>query len=84
MGARVRFHQNLALAGRLPGRQLDFVRAQPATKIEAEALQLPVGASIYVAEGSRPPMTSRSRCSARSFPPSVSRDLMPSCGGFLR
>ncbi|MFB9223503.1 phosphonate metabolism transcriptional regulator PhnF [Paracoccus cavernae] len=51
LGARVRFHQNLALAGRLPGRQLDFVRAQPATKIEAEALQLPVGASIYVAEG---------------------------------
>ncbi len=51
LGSRVRFHQNLALAGRLPGRQLDFVRAQPATKLEAEALRLPVGAMVFVAEG---------------------------------
>lgn len=51
IGSRVRFHQNLALAGRLPGRQLDFVRVQAATKIEAEALDLPTAAPVHVSEG---------------------------------
>jgi len=51
LGNRVRFHQNLALAGRLPGRRLDFVRLQVATKAEAEALALPTGAQVFVAEG---------------------------------
>lgn len=51
IGARVRFHQNLELAGRLPGRRLDFVRKQAASDIEAEALELLPGASVYVAEG---------------------------------
>ncbi len=51
LGSRVRFHQNLALAGRLPGRRLDFVREQNASRTEAEALGLPVGAPVFVAEG---------------------------------
>ncbi|AGT09838.1 phosphonate metabolism transcriptional regulator PhnF [Paracoccus aminophilus] len=51
LGRRVRFHKNLALAGRLPGRRLDFVRLQAASRIEAEALEIAPGAPVYVSEG---------------------------------
>lgn len=73
LSSRVRFHQNLALSGRLPGRRLDFVHPQPATRIDAEALQLPVGAMVYVAEGvstadDQPIAAFRSAFPAERFP----------------
>lgn len=50
-GPTVQFHRAIALAGRMPGRQIDFVATRTADAVEAEALALPPGAQVHVAEG---------------------------------
>ena len=51
IGRRVRFHQNLAAAGRLPGRELLDVETRRASPEEAEALNLAEGAEVHCYRG---------------------------------
>lgn len=51
LGRRVRFHKAIAVAGRMPGRQIDYVATRPADPAEAEALRLAPGETVHVAEG---------------------------------
>jgi GntR family phosphonate transport system transcriptional regulator len=51
LGRRVRFHQNLVAAGRVPGRQILSLIQRKADRAEAEALQLAPGAPVHVVEG---------------------------------
>lgn len=51
LGSRVRFHRNIGLAGKAPGRRIDAVMTRPAGESEAEALALPEGARVHAAEG---------------------------------
>lgn len=51
IGRRVSFHQNLALAGRLPGRRVNLTLLRGADATESQALALPKGAQVYVSEG---------------------------------
>lgn len=51
LGERVRFHRNIELAGKVPGRVLDAVMTRPADSAESLALQLAAGAPVHVAEG---------------------------------
>lgn len=51
IGRRVRFHQALAAAGRIPGREVLSIRTRPADKTEAEALDLPPAALVHACEG---------------------------------
>lgn len=51
LGSRVRFHTNLQLAGRLPGRRVLSIQPGPATAAEETTLALPAGALVIRAEG---------------------------------
>jgi len=51
LGPRVRFHQNLAAAGRVPGRQILSLIIRGADRTEAEALSLAPGDPVHVCEG---------------------------------
>ncbi|MDO5529057.1 MAG: phosphonate metabolism transcriptional regulator PhnF [Paracoccus sp. (in: a-proteobacteria)] len=51
LGGRVRFHRNLELAGRVPGRRFTTITARAASPREAEALDLARPAQIWAAEG---------------------------------
>lgn len=51
IGRRVRFHQNLRAAGRLPSREILTAETRAAAPREAEALALPPGAPVHVSEG---------------------------------
>ncbi|MEQ9260461.1 MAG: phosphonate metabolism transcriptional regulator PhnF [Roseovarius sp.] len=51
IGKRVRFHQNLRAAGRLPAKEVLTMETRAATADEAEALQLEAGALVHVYEG---------------------------------
>ena len=51
IGRRVRFHQNLRAAGRLPSREILSGETRAAAPREAEALHLPPGAPVHVSEG---------------------------------
>ncbi|ARJ69009.1 phosphonate metabolism transcriptional regulator PhnF [Paracoccus contaminans] len=51
LGQRVRFHRNIELAGKVPGRRIDAVMTRPASPSEAAALDLPAGAEVHAAEG---------------------------------
>ncbi len=51
LGDRVRFHRNIELAGKVPGRALDTVMTRPADAAEATALGLVAGDKVHVAEG---------------------------------
>lgn len=51
IGKRVRFHQNLTEAGRLPAKRILTLQTRPSDKDEAEALALPPGTSVHVYEG---------------------------------
>lgn len=51
LGRRVRFHQNIAAAGRTPSRQLTRMESRPATEAEAAALHLAPGAAVHLVEG---------------------------------
>ncbi len=51
LGRRVRFHQNLRAAGRLPGKSILSIVTRAADAEEAEALGLPPGAKVHVYDG---------------------------------
>ncbi|SIS56534.1 phosphonate metabolism transcriptional regulator PhnF [Paracoccus saliphilus] len=51
LGDRVRFHRNIELAGKVPGRVLDAVMTRPSDAAEASALGLSTGDKVHVAEG---------------------------------
>lgn len=51
IGARVRFHQNLRAAGRLPAKDILGMETRVADAAEAEALRLAPGASVHVCHG---------------------------------
>ena len=51
IGRRVRFHQNLRAAGRLPGKEILTVATRLADAEEAEALNLPRRAEVHAYEG---------------------------------
>jgi len=51
IGRRVRFHQNLRAAGRLPTREILGGETRAAAPREAEALHLPPGTPVHVSEG---------------------------------
>ncbi len=51
IGRRVRFHQNLAAAGRTPAKKVLLLETRTAHGSEAEALQLESGAKVHVYEG---------------------------------
>lgn len=51
LGARVRFHENLRAAGRLPGRRILSVDARAATEGEAQALELPPRQEVCACHG---------------------------------
>lgn len=51
IGRRVRFHQNLEAAGKVPGRQILGIEWRKATGPEAAALGLQPGDPVYCAEG---------------------------------
>lgn len=51
IGRKVRFHQNLRAAGRLPTREILSGETRKAAPDEARALDLPEGAPVHVSEG---------------------------------
>ncbi len=51
IGRRVRFHQNLAAAGRIPTKEVLLLETRTAHLSEAEALCIPTGTSVHVYEG---------------------------------
>ena len=51
LGARVRFHQNVAASGRTPSRKITRLETRPASTDEAEALNLAPQAPVHVIEG---------------------------------
>ena len=51
IGERVRFHQNLRAAGRLPGKQILALETRAADAAEADALRLAPGEMVHVYEG---------------------------------
>lgn len=51
IGKRVRFHQNLTEAGRMPAKRILAVQTRPCDTDEAEALTLQPGALVHVYEG---------------------------------
>lgn len=51
IGPRVRFHQNLAAAGKVPGKRVLSLTTRIATDTEAQALDLGAGATVHVYEG---------------------------------
>ncbi|MYM55465.1 phosphonate metabolism transcriptional regulator PhnF [Thalassovita mangrovi] len=51
IGKRVRFHQNLEAAGRMPAKRILTLQTRPCDRDEAEALQLKPGDPVHVYEG---------------------------------
>lgn len=51
LGKRVRFHENLIAAGRIPDKRVLMIEERAATRGEAEALGLPAGASLCAYHG---------------------------------
>lgn len=51
IGTRVRFHQNLRAAGRLPAKEILSLETRRADGREAEALHLPPGAMVHAYDG---------------------------------
>ncbi len=51
IGPRVRFHQNIRAAGRLPAREILTLETRAADAEEAEALRLSPGAPVHVSTG---------------------------------
>ena len=51
IGRRVRFHQNLTAAGRIPAKEVLLLDTRTADPKEAEALQLETGAQVHAYEG---------------------------------
>ncbi|CUI75628.1 phosphonate metabolism transcriptional regulator PhnF [Cognatishimia activa] len=51
LGKRMRFHQNLRQAGRLPSKRTLSLESRPATEEEADRLKIPTGDTICVRHG---------------------------------
>lgn len=73
IGRRVRYHQNLRLAGRTPAKKILLLDTRPAYDTEKEALRLQDGAQVNVCEGlslaeDRPVALFRSVFCATRFP----------------
>lgn len=51
LGRRVRYHQNLAAAGQMPGREVLRIETRPGSDRECTALALPEAAAVHVFEG---------------------------------
>jgi GntR family phosphonate transport system transcriptional regulator len=51
LGRRVRFHQNLVAAGRVPGRRILSLLTRAADAVEAQALHVAAGDPVFAAEG---------------------------------
>jgi GntR family phosphonate transport system transcriptional regulator len=68
IGRRVRFHQALAAAGRIPGREILSIMTRPSDQTEATALDLPVAAMVHACEG---------RSLADGHPIAVFRSVFP-------
>ncbi|MGH1355042.1 MAG: phosphonate metabolism transcriptional regulator PhnF [Thalassovita sp.] len=51
IGKRVRFHQNLTDAGRMPTKRILTLQNRPCDQDEAEALRIPAGGTVHVYEG---------------------------------
>jgi GntR family phosphonate transport system transcriptional regulator len=73
IGTRVRFHQNLRAAGRLPAKEILALETRAADAAEAEALRLAPGAQVHVYDGlsladGTPVATFRSTFPAARFP----------------
>lgn len=51
IGRRVRFHQNLREAGRLPGKEILLIETRRASEAEAAALRLPDTAMVHCYDG---------------------------------
>jgi len=51
IGKRVRFHQNLTDAGRMPAKRILTLQTRPCDQAEAEALSLTLGDNVHVYEG---------------------------------
>lgn len=51
IGRRVRFHQSLTAAGRLPGKEILMIETRRASPEEAAALQLPDGSDVHCYDG---------------------------------
>lgn len=51
IGARVRFHQNLAAAGRVPGKEILTIETRRASADDARVLHLSEGAPVHICEG---------------------------------
>ncbi|MDF1802025.1 phosphonate metabolism transcriptional regulator PhnF [Thalassovita sp.] len=51
IGRRVRFHQNLTDAGRMPAKRILTLQTRPCDQAEAEALNMAPGDSVHVYEG---------------------------------
>ena len=51
IGQRVRFHQNLRAAGRLPAKEILALETRAADAAESEALRLPSGTQVHVYDG---------------------------------
>lgn len=51
MGRRVRFHQNLRAAGRLPAKEVLSLATRPADETEATMLELDPGAEVHIYDG---------------------------------
>lgn len=80
IGRRVRFHQNLRAAGRLPGKEILTIATRAADAEEAEALALAPGAEVHAYEGlsladGQPVAVFRSVFPAARFP-DLPRDLV--------
>ena len=51
LGPRVRFHQNLTAAGKVPGRKILSLTTRHADAAEAQALRLTIGDAVHACEG---------------------------------
>lgn len=51
IGTRVRFHQNLSAAGKVPGKRVLALATRPAIASEGVALGLPAGGAVHVYDG---------------------------------
>lgn len=73
IGKRVRFHQNLAAAGRLPGKEILLLETRRSNTEEAAALGIPAGSEVHSYDGlsladGQPIAVFRSVFPAKRFP----------------
>lgn len=80
LGPRVRFHRNIAAAGRVPGREILSIATRLADASEAAALALPAGSAVHDCEG----MSLADGQPIALFRSIFPAGLLPDLPGFLR